>query len=154
LFVDYYDILEISFDASSEEIKIAFKKQALRWHPDRNIGKDTKIKMQEINEAYLILKDFEARARYNYEYINYKSFIEVENKNDSAEFQKDNDYEFRDETLKRWMNNAKEQASEIVKQTYKEIKIGAEAAGADMINKFVAFAVIGLIFTILIKSCN
>lgn len=154
MFIDYYDILEISFDATSEEIKVAFKKQALRWHPDRNIGKDTKIKMQEINEAYLILKDFEARARYNNEYINYKSFIEVENKNDSAEFQKDNDYEFRDETLKRWMNNAKEQASEIVKQTYKEIKIGAEAAGADMLNKFVAFAVIGLIFTILIKSCN
>lgn len=152
MFIDYYDILEISFDATSEEIKVAFKKQALRWHPDRNIGKDTKIKMQEINEAYLILKDFEARARYNEEYINYKLFIK--NENDSAEFQNQDDYEFRDETLKRWMNNAKEQASEIVKQTYKEIKIGAKAAGADMLNKFVAFAVFGLIFTILIKSCN
>lgn len=152
MFIDYYNILDISFDATSEEIKVAFKKQALRWHPDRNIGKDTKIKMQEINEAYLILKDFEARARYNNEYINYKLFIK--NENDSAEFQNQDDYEFRDETLKRWMNNAKEQASEIVKQTYKEIKIGAKAAGADMLNKFVAFAVFGLIFTILIKSCN
>ena len=41
MFIDYYALLEVDFNATSEEIKIAFKKQALKWHPDRNLGKDT-----------------------------------------------------------------------------------------------------------------
>ncbi|MBX2893552.1 MAG: DnaJ domain-containing protein [Saprospiraceae bacterium] len=51
MFKDYYAILEIGNDATSEEIKSAFKKQALNWHPDRNPGVDTTSKMQVINEA-------------------------------------------------------------------------------------------------------
>ena len=61
MFKDYYAILEIDVTASEEDIKAAFKKQALKWHPDRNIGKDTTSIMQDINEAKLILLDFEAR---------------------------------------------------------------------------------------------
>ena len=41
MFVDYYAVLEIEITATSEEIKAAFKKQALKWHPDKNQGKDT-----------------------------------------------------------------------------------------------------------------
>lgn len=153
MFIDYYEILEVPFDSSLEEIKLAFKKQAKKWHPDRNIGIDTKIKMQEINEAYLILKDIEARERYNKEYLIYKSFSKnksIDESNSSINVE----YEVGDEILKRWMKNAKEQAVEIVKETFKEIKIGATAAGNDMLNKFITFAVVGLIFSILIKSCS
>jgi DnaJ-class molecular chaperone len=57
MFIDYYAVLEIEETASFEQVKSAFKKQALKWHPDRNIGMDTKIKMQEINEDYVLLKD-------------------------------------------------------------------------------------------------
>ena len=61
MFIDYYEVLEIKSTASIEEVKAAFKMQALKWHPDRNLGVDTTLRMQLINEAYLILKDVEAR---------------------------------------------------------------------------------------------
>ena len=61
MFIDYYELLEIDSSASPVDIKSAFKKQALKWHPDKNPGIDTTEMMQRINEAYLILKDEEAR---------------------------------------------------------------------------------------------
>ena len=57
MFKDYYKLLDIQQNASDEEIKKAFREQAIEWHPDRNQGTDTTLRMQEINEAYLILKD-------------------------------------------------------------------------------------------------
>lgn len=159
MFKDYYLILEIPFEASVEEIKVAFKKQALRWHPDRNQGRDTKSIMQDINEAYLVLKDAEARVRYDNEYKRFKAYQKKESEftvasNVEDDFPKESKYEFDDEILKRWMTNAREQASNLVSQTFKEIKIGAKAAGREMFQQFIAFAIIGLIFTIIFKACN
>ena len=71
MFRDYYAILEIKQNANQEEIKAAFKRQALKWHPDRNQGTDTTSKMQAINEAKLILLDTEARMKYDIEYNTY-----------------------------------------------------------------------------------
>jgi curved DNA-binding protein CbpA len=68
MFKDYYNVLDLTQDASFEEIKKAFREQAIKWHPDRNQGIDTTLRMQEINEAYLILKDKEGRVRYDIEY--------------------------------------------------------------------------------------
>ena len=67
LFIDYYEILNVNFDSSKDDIKHSFKKLAIKWHPDKNLGSDTTLKMQDLNEAYLILKDNEARQRYNVE---------------------------------------------------------------------------------------
>lgn len=53
---NYYSILGISPTASIDEIKMAFKKLAIQWHPDKNPNRDTTSQMQEINEAYLVLK--------------------------------------------------------------------------------------------------
>lgn len=64
---DYYDILGVSKDASADEIKKAYRKQALEWHPDRH--KDDKEaaekRFKEINEAYQVLSDKQKRSAYD-----------------------------------------------------------------------------------------
>ena len=62
---DYHSILNVSREASGEEIKKAYRKLALEFHPDRNPGnKDAEEKFKEISEAYAVLSDTEKRARY------------------------------------------------------------------------------------------
>lgn len=60
---DYYEILGVSKDASADEIKKAFRKAAVKHHPDKEGGNETKFK--EINEAYEVLKDQQKRQRYD-----------------------------------------------------------------------------------------
>jgi len=63
---DYYKILGVSKDASPEEIKRAYRKLALKYHPDRNKGnKAAEAKFKEINEAYAVLSDPEKRRQYD-----------------------------------------------------------------------------------------
>jgi molecular chaperone DnaJ len=63
---DYYAILGVDKNASDEEIKKAFRKLALQYHPDRNPGnKEAEEKFKEINEAYQVLSDPQKRAQYD-----------------------------------------------------------------------------------------
>lgn len=63
---DYYEILEVSKTANGDEIKKAFHRLALKYHPDRNPGdKEAESKFKEINEAYEVLKDEQKRAAYD-----------------------------------------------------------------------------------------
>ncbi|MGP1359905.1 molecular chaperone DnaJ [Campylobacter sp.] len=63
---DYYEILEISRNANGDEIKKAFRKLALKYHPDRNAGdKEAELKFKQINEAYQVLSDEQKRAIYD-----------------------------------------------------------------------------------------
>jgi len=62
---DYYDILGISKSASTAEIKSAYRKLALKWHPDRNKESDAHEKFKEINEAYEVLSNAEKKAKYD-----------------------------------------------------------------------------------------
>ncbi len=60
---DYYEVLGVAKTASTDEIKKAFRRQAVQHHPDKEGGDETKFK--EINEAYEVLKDEAKRKRYD-----------------------------------------------------------------------------------------
>ncbi|OGM88720.1 hypothetical protein A2614_00660 [Candidatus Woesebacteria bacterium RIFOXYD1_FULL_40_21] len=64
---DYYDILGISKAASADEIKKAYRKQALEWHPDRHRDEKeaAEKRFKEINEAYQVLSDSQKRQAYD-----------------------------------------------------------------------------------------
>ena len=62
----YYETLEVERNADESKLKSAFRKLAMKWHPDRNPGDATsEMKFKEINEAYEVLKDGEKRAAYD-----------------------------------------------------------------------------------------
>ena len=63
---DYYEILGVSKGASDDEIKKAYRKLAVKYHPDKNPGdKEAEAKFKEINEAHDVLSDKQKRARYD-----------------------------------------------------------------------------------------
>lgn len=63
---DYYATLDVGRDASAEDLKKAYRKLAMRFHPDRNPGdKVAEAKFKEVNEAYEVLKDDQKRAAYD-----------------------------------------------------------------------------------------
>ena len=62
---DYYEVLGVDKNASEQDIKKAFRKLAMMYHPDRNKAKDAEAKFKEINEAYSVLSDKQKRATYD-----------------------------------------------------------------------------------------
>lgn len=62
----YYETLEVDRNADETKLKAAFRKLAMKWHPDRNPGDATsEVRFKEINEAYEVLKDGNKRAAYD-----------------------------------------------------------------------------------------
>lgn len=68
---DYYKLLEVSKDANDDEIKKAYKKAALKWHPDKHTNSDpeqhskAEVMFKDIGEGYAILSDPQKRAKYD-----------------------------------------------------------------------------------------
>ncbi len=171
MFKDYYAILEVGENATQEELKAAFKKQAFKWHPDRNLGKDTIKQMQEINEAYLILKDNEARERYNREYHRFKQYQQQkakqeyyhnqQNEKKNEQSYENTDYKVDDDILNNWMNTAKQQAVDLARQTIEDMKgmvsVGIKAAAitaGNLIIYQIIFGIVILLIMAMTKSCN
>ena len=64
--MNYYETLGISKDASAADIKKAFKKKAMKYHPDRNAGdKESEKKFKEVKEAFDVLSDPQKKSMYD-----------------------------------------------------------------------------------------
>jgi len=144
--IDYYSILNIKPTASKDEIKKAFKIEALKWHPDKNNSPDATERMQLINEAYLILKDDEARERYDKQYFKFKE-TNYEKQSENQWY----DYSSNDEILNDWIKKAKKQAKEMVIMSIDDLVGMSKSATSAAWNK-IKYAI--LIVIILIISIN
>ncbi len=157
-FVDYYKVLGISKSTSAIEIKTAFREQAKKWHPDVNIGIDVTEKMQLLNEAYLILKDSEARILYDIEYDKYMDYRYIKENQSIYSDVEEKNYQFSNETLERWISNARKQAVELAKQTLKEISSlsvdATKAAGKEMGSMLLYYFIFGVIILIIFNTCK
>lgn len=88
--VDYYNVLKVERNASDEELKKAYKRRAMKWHPDKNPTtnkKEAEVKFNQISEAYDVLSDPQKRQiydRYGEEALKASQFDEPKPKPDSA----------------------------------------------------------------------
>jgi DnaJ-class molecular chaperone len=172
-FIDYYSLFEIDPSATLAEVKSAFKKQALKWHPDKNPGIDTTEVMQNINEAYLILKDAEARKLYDIEYKRFQNYKKQEKdrtnnqeekkstNSSSQNFNNDEakeNYAVFDETLKKWIKNARQQAVILAKQTIEDLREMSIDSGKVIVKSIlsgvVKYFVLIIVIAIFIKACG
>lgn len=63
---DYYNVLGVHRDATPDDLKRAYRRLAMRWHPDRNAGDPlAEVRFKHVNEAYRVLSDADERARYD-----------------------------------------------------------------------------------------
>ena len=62
---DYYEVLGVTKAASPDELKKAYRKLAMQYHPDRNPSAEAPDQFKEINRAYEVLSDTDLRARYD-----------------------------------------------------------------------------------------
>ena len=153
-FKDYYAVLEIGRRSTAEEIRTAYRLLSKKWHPDLNPGKDVKQKMQDINEAYAILKDPEKKARYDHEYDTYFRKKHTEHKarhTDERHFEEDytQDYEFHDEHLREDVKEARKYAEDLVAEFLRSLKKTTAVAAKGAWDEVKGYLLAGIIISII-----
>lgn len=148
---DYYQILEVSYSATSEEIKSSYRRLLKKWHPDVNDSQENKLSTQEIIEAYEILGNNETRSRYDKEY---------QRKQSSSRGQ-DIEYQYQDADLEQDIHNAQKKAADTVQEFINDFKKRGSRAksaawqeakkqGIVLVQIFVFFALVSII----LRACS
>lgn len=129
---DHYKILGLSPSATKEEIKKAYRKLALEWHPDKNKAPNAHEMFIKINEAYLILYDEQARAKYDKEYEFFFGKYQEETEQWKEDYEQGNPYakdthnkstythSYNDPDLNNWSESAKRQANKYASMSFEE----------------------------------
>lgn len=157
MFKDYYKILGIEFGATPQEIKCAYRNMCKKWHPDKNPNLDVTQIMQDINEAYTILKDEKSRQRYDMEYERFKEYSSYSNASTNNDKTYNYDYNIYDETLKQDINYAREQAKKLVKEFFESFCNTSKQAAKGAWDSAKGYVMAGVFLTFisaLIRSCN
>ncbi len=172
---DYYAILGINYPSDEKEIKFAYRKQAFKWHPDRNIGRSTEEQMKDINEAYTILSNPISRGKYEKEYQIFKQGQKVKEEectsstvhspnnnfydsNEEFHYTKwQYDYDVKDWSLREDIKNARESAERYIKDFLASLKNDSKVAikGAwDEVFSYIIAGVIMIILVFFIQTCS
>lgn len=161
MFRDYYAILEVSYDASPEEIKSAYRQLSKKWHPDVNPDVEVTSKMQDINEAYCVLKDAEKRRRYDEEYKRFKQFQQTSNKTNSNHTSTTSstatsssksyyyDYNVNDESVWNDMESARAEATRLVREFLNNLKKEGKNAAKGAWEAIYPYILVSIVFTII-----
>ena len=162
MFKDYYQILGTNRHASAQEIKNAYRAMSMKWHPDKHPNVDVTSRMQDINEAYAILKNEEKRQRYD---IEYDKFFAAYADNSSGSHtstppsaeQYTYNYDVEDETLREDMSVAREYAKQMVEEFLRSLEDASRNAvkgaweGASI---YIIGSIIASIIFLLIRMFN
>jgi len=155
-FKDYYAILEIDRQSSQDEIKTAYRLLSKKWHPDLNPEKDVTRKMQDINEAYAILKDPVKKARYDFEYDNYYRTEQAKHEEKQREESRQ-EYEVHDEHLRQDINDARKYAEDLVTEFFKSLKETSKVAVKGAWDEAKGYLLAGIIMSVIatmILTCS
>jgi curved DNA-binding protein CbpA len=146
MFKYYYKILGIPQSASHKEVREAYLKLSKLWHPDINKDNDATAIMQNINEAYLILKDSDKRQRYDAEHNRYHAFKQQ---------QPSTSYDIQDDNLRKDMEDAQSQAEKYIEALLSSMKKSAKAAAKgtwDGMWPYLLWGIIGTIIALIVFS--
>ena len=126
---DYYKILEIDKNSTQDEIRKAYKKLVLKYHPDKNPEnkEESEKKFKDISEAYSVLSnpskksDYDAFGRTNFQYFDYNNFDAFSFFHDIFKDSKDEEFEKAFESYNK-NNNIEKKPENDVERRFEEIK--------------------------------